>query len=72
MATPTDAEMLALLKEAYKAILVGGQSYQIGPRTLTRANLKEILDGIQFYSWQVASNTDASGGTGVAFFGDPA
>lgn len=71
MATPTDAEMLALLKEAYKAILVGGQSYEIGPRKLTRANLKEILDGIEFYSWQVASNADTSGGTGVAFFGDP-
>ena len=40
-----NAWMNARLKqylEAEKAILVGGQSYRIGNRTLTRADLAEI------------------------------
>ena len=32
--------------EAEKAILVAGQSYKIGNRTLTRANLSEIREAI--------------------------
>ncbi len=32
--------------EAENAILIGGQSYTIGNRTLTRANLAEIRDAI--------------------------
>lgn len=32
--------------EAEKAILIAGQSYKIGNRTLTRANLSEIQEAI--------------------------
>lgn len=32
--------------EAEKAILIAGQSYKIGNRTLTRANLSEIREAI--------------------------
>lgn len=32
--------------EAEKAILIAGQSYKIGNRTLTRANLTEIREAI--------------------------
>ena len=33
--------------EAEKAILIAGQSYKIGNRTLTRADLAEIRDEIR-------------------------
>lgn len=39
-------DRLKLYIEAEKAILVGGQSYRIGNRTLTRADLDEIRDAI--------------------------
>ena len=45
-----NAWMNARLKqylEAEKAILVGGQSYRIGNRTLTRADLAEIRSEIK-------------------------
>lgn len=35
-------ERLQAYREAEKAILEGGQSYRIGNRTVTRADLKEI------------------------------
>lgn len=50
--------------EAEKAILVAGQSYKIGNRTLTRANLSEIREAIS--SLQAAGATvDGSGNGGV-------
>lgn len=35
-------EMLTEVESAIKAIMVGGQSYKIGSRSLTRANLTEL------------------------------
>jgi hypothetical protein len=46
---------------AEKAVLQG-QSYSIGDRTLTRANLSEIQTGRQFWASQVcAISTDRTG-----------
>ncbi len=36
--------MLNTVNEAVYAVLKGGQSYQIGTRKLTRADLSELLD----------------------------
>ena len=46
--------------EAEYAVAVAGQSYTIGSRSLTRANLAEIRDAITF--WQAKVNELDSGG----------
>ncbi len=40
--TTTTEEMLASVNAAISSILVSGQSYKIGSRQLTRADLKEL------------------------------
>lgn len=45
-------------KQAEKAILEGGQSYRIGNRTLTRANLAEVQDMITKLYAQGARDED--------------
>lgn len=40
----TPEEQLQTVNEAVYAVLKGGQSYQIGTRKLTRADLAELLD----------------------------
>lgn len=40
----TPEEQLNTVNEAVYAVLKGGQSYQIGTRNLTRADLSELLD----------------------------
>ena len=59
----TNAEMLANVNNAITAILLGGQSYKIGSRQLTRADLsmlykmrKELESGI---------NADENSGNGL-------
>ena len=42
----SDQEYLNALKEARIAIITGGQSYRIGSRALTRADLRFITDEI--------------------------
>ncbi|MDM8289066.1 hypothetical protein QUW41_07095 [Slackia piriformis] len=39
-----DKELLAEVKQAISAILNGAQSYTIGSRSLSRADLKSLLD----------------------------
>lgn len=39
----TDEQMLKYVNEAIKAIAIGGQSYKIGSRSLTRANLADLV-----------------------------
>ena len=46
--------------EAEYAVAVAGQSYTIGSRTLTRANLSEIRKAIDY--WQGKLNRVESGG----------
>lgn len=40
--TPTASEMLAEVNKAITNICAGGQSYKIGSRQLTRADLKQL------------------------------
>lgn len=63
---PTYTQLLEVYKEALYAIAVAGQSYQIGPRTFTRADLKDIRETIEWLEHQVARDSDASGGFGVS------
>jgi len=44
-----------------EAKVLGGQSYRIGERTLTRANLTEIRAGIDYWSAKI-DTIEASGG----------
>lgn len=46
------------------AILDGAQSYGIGSRNLTRANLKDISEMIQYLEKEVAAETANQSGTG--------
>lgn len=39
----SDSQRLKVINDAIYAILVGGQSYKIGSRTLTRADLNTLL-----------------------------
>ena len=66
----TPAQMLAEVNKAIQAILIGGQSYKIGSRSLTRADLALLRDMQNDPKAQVASE-EASGlfsDTYVAFF----
>ena len=51
--------------EAEKAILVAGQSYKIGNRTLTRANLSEIREAISSLIANIPGTGAASYQTGI-------
>ena len=64
------AQMLTEVNKAIQAILIGGQSYKIGSRSLTRADLALLRDMQNDLKAQVASE-EASGlfsDTYVAFF----
>lgn len=66
----TPAQMLTGVNKAIQAILIGGQSYKIGSRSLTRADLALLRDMQNDLKAQVASE-EASGlfsDTYVAFF----
>lgn len=50
-ATYTDAEMLAIYREAEVAIVVRGQEYELEDgRRLTRADLAEVRKAIELYA----------------------
>lgn len=52
--TLTEAkDMLAKWLEAESSITAGGQSYKVGTRALTRADLSEISKRIQFWRNEV-------------------
>lgn len=66
----TPAQMLSEVNKAIQSILLGGQSYKIGSRSLTRADLGLLRDMQHDLQAQVASE-EASGlfsDTYVAFF----
>ena len=66
----TPAQMLTEVNKAIQAILIGGQSYKIRSRALTRADLALLRDMQNDLKAQVASE-EASGlfsDTYVAFF----
>lgn len=51
------AEMLEQVNAAIYAICVGGQSYKIGSRSLTRADLKQLYEMKNDLTAQVASES---------------
>lgn len=64
MSTATD--MLDLYIAAEKAVLLN-QSYTIGGRSLTRANLKEIREGRDHWQSKVDSETASTQGGSSLF-----
>ncbi len=64
------AEMLAEVDKAIQAILVGGQSYRIGSRSLTRADLALLRSMKNDLTAQLAAESDRGlfSDTYVAFF----
>lgn len=69
--TYTAAALLAEVNKAITSIMVGGQAYTIGSRSLTRANITELRNLRDELSAEVdAENADANlfGRTYTAFF----
>lgn len=66
----TTSEMLSEVEKAIYAVLVGGQSYNIGSRQLTRADLSLLYDMKNDLAAQVAADnqSDFLGDTYVAVF----
>ena len=66
----TPDELLTEVNKAIQAVLVGGQSYKIGSRSLTRADLSLLLATRNDLQAQVAAQDDGRlmPDTYVAFF----
>lgn len=64
------AELLGEVKTAIRKILIGGQSYQIGSRKLTRADLYQLRKLKEELEAEIAAEGDTSllDNTYVAFF----
>lgn len=58
---PTTAEMLVEINKAILTILQGGQSYQIGSRKLTRADLSQLYKMRQEIESGLNADENASG-----------
>lgn len=69
MAAITDAAMLTLYNEALQAVATG-QSYEINGRRMTRADLREIRETIEWLEERIARADDTTAGLGLASFGD--
>jgi hypothetical protein len=54
------AQMLAEVNKAIQSILLGGQSYKIGSRSLTRADLSLLRDMQNDLQAQLANETSSS------------
>ncbi|HCI73510.1 MAG TPA: peptidylprolyl isomerase [Lachnospiraceae bacterium] len=59
--SPTNAEMLYEINQAIICILRGGQSYTIGSRKLTRADLGELYNMRKELESQEAASAQGSG-----------
>ena len=65
----TRAEQLKVVKDAIYAIMVGGQSYKIGSRQLTRADLAQLRAmKKELEAEAVQEQTDIFGDTFVGVF----
>lgn len=64
------ASLLSEVNKAIAAVAVGGQSYKIGSRSLTRANITELKKLRAELTGQIAEETDTRlfRNTSVAFF----
>jgi hypothetical protein len=63
----TDAQLLVLYNEALQAIATG-QSYRIGTRNLSRADLKDVRETIEWLDRRINAASDKVGGLGVIKF----
>lgn len=72
MAAMTDSELLTLYNEALQAIATG-QSYEINGRRMTRADLREVRETIDWLDKRIrgAASTPATQGFGLATFNRP-
>ena len=64
-------ELLASVEEAIKTVAQGGQSYKIGSRSLTRANITELRKLRKELQQEIASEESGAsfiGNTYAAFF----
>ena len=61
----TQEEQLEVVNKAIYTILVGGQSYKIGSRSLTRADLSEL------YAMQKALRSEIENDGDTGLLGDP-
>jgi hypothetical protein len=72
MALMSDELTLENINNAISAIMAGGQSYKIGSRSLTRANLTELRNLrnqiIEEQAGNTASADDTLRGTSIALF----
>lgn len=55
------AEMLTEVNKAIVAITAGGQSYKIGSRSLTRANITELRNLRDTLTAEIAATTESNG-----------
>lgn len=55
----SDRELLEEINKAIQTILVGGQSYRIGSRQLTRADLKELRKMKQDVTASIAAEEES-------------
>lgn len=62
MADTIKSLTLSQVDEAISAIMDGGQSYKIGSRSLTRANLTELVALRNQLKTETASSADADSG----------
>lgn len=69
--TFTDAQLLVLYRNALAAVTVG-QSYSINGRSMTRADLPEIRETIDWLEARIqnAAATDSGGGIAIVQFGE--
>lgn len=65
----TAEEQLKVLNKAIYKILVGGQSYKIGTRSLTRADLSTLIAERDRLESQMGGNTSLLDGAYAADFG---
>lgn len=54
-------EMLTEVNKAIVAITAGGQSYKIGSRSLTRANITELRNLRDTLTAEIAATTESNG-----------
>ena len=69
MASITDTAMLVLYNEALQRVALG-QSYQIGGRMLSRADISEIRQTIEWLERRINAAADPVGGLGLVRFED--
>lgn len=70
-ATYTDAELLDLYRDAF-ANISQGKSYTIGTRQLTRQDLPEVRETIEWLESRIDASTSASNRNALARFNRPA